>query len=67
MPSFVNEKELGESIATNLDPKIKAAQTRLETWVEGLVNKFSGDYAVQLTIPLGEGRSLQVRVELVPK
>ena len=64
--SMVNEKELGESIATNLGPKLEAAQARLESWVDGMVDKLATRYAAQIQVPLGD-RTLTVRVELVPK
>jgi hypothetical protein len=63
---LVNEKELGESIATNLGPKIEVAQDRLENWVDNLVLRLAAGYAVRMQVPLGN-RAVAVTVELVPK
>jgi hypothetical protein len=63
---LVNEKELGESIANNLEPKIEAAQTRLENWVDNLILRLAAGYAVRIQVPFGD-RIVAVTVELVPK
>jgi hypothetical protein len=63
---LVNEKELGESIATNLGPKIEIAQSRLENWVDNLILRLAAGYAVKIQVPFGD-RIVAVTVELVPK
>ncbi len=63
---LVNEKELGESIASNLGPKIEAAQTRLENWVDNTILRLAAGYAIRIQVPLGD-RTVAVTVELVPK
>jgi hypothetical protein len=63
---LVNEKELGESIAKNLEPVVDAAQTRLENWVDNLVLRLAAGYAAKIQVPLGD-RTVMITVELVPK
>jgi hypothetical protein len=63
---LVNEKELGESIASNLGPKIETAQDRLENWVDNLILRLAAGYAVKIQVPLGD-RAVTVTVELAPK
>ena len=63
---LVNEKELGESIAANLAPRIVAAQDRLENYLSALINMLAAKYAVKIQVPFGD-RAVVVTVELVPK
>lgn len=64
--SLINEKELGESIANNVGPKLVDAQARFENWADGLVNRLVNGYAARIQVPLGD-RTVTITVELVPK
>jgi hypothetical protein len=59
---LVNEKELGEAIASNLAPKLAEAQGRLE----GFLLRLAEGHALKVSVPLGD-RTVTVMVELVPK
>ena len=63
---LVNELELGKSIADNLEPKIKAAQDRLEDWVDNLILRLAAGYAAKIQVPFGD-RTVTITVELVPR
>ena len=75
--SLINEKELGESIATNLKPRIQEAQERLEGWVEGkilpaLPGSMKGfldaleGRVIRIRVPLGE-KVVEATIEVLPK
>lgn len=63
---LVNEKELGESIAANLEPKIVVAQARLESYMDSLIDRLATRYSAHIKVPLGD-RTVTITVDLVPK
>ncbi len=63
---LVNEEKLGASIANNLDPKLKAAQDRLQTWASAVLDRLVEGHVLKVGIPLG-GRTVEITVELAPK
>ncbi len=63
---LVNEEKLGASIANNLEPKIKAAQDRLQNWASAVVDKLVDGYTLKVGIPFGD-RTVEVTVALVPR